>query len=330
MARFLSSVVSMIIGSAFFGTLSYASVAPIPDAKFEHAPYGDRVCSLCHQRDDENSPGPLNQPDVNSVCMTCHDGFSGKHLHKAMQTSCTNCHNPHNGNSSRFLRASVPALCTRCHTQIGNIIANSETKHGAVEVGKSCLNCHNPHASKVEKLLNGLPYDLCVNCHNTNTLVDHNGKRLANIKELIESRPYVHAPVAEKDCSACHQTHGSKNFRLLVEPFPATFYSPFEESNYALCFTCHDSTIVTEPETTNLTGFRNGDKNLHFLHVNREDGRGRTCRACHEVHAAEQPHNIRDGVPYGNRGWVLKIHYEQLPQGGRCAKTCHTTREYRR
>ena len=45
---------------------------------------------------------------------------------------------------------------------------------------------------------------------------------------------------------------------------------------------------------------------LSFLHVNKAS-RGRTCRACHEVHAAEQAHIVRDGVPYGSKGWVLPI-----------------------
>jgi hypothetical protein len=56
--------------------------------------------------------------------------------------------------------------------------------------------------------------------------------------------------------------------------------------------------------------------------------RGRTCRACHEVHASKQDHHIREGVPYGPKAWVLKINYTKLPNGGSCAKTCHETKTY--
>jgi hypothetical protein len=63
------------------------------------------------------------------------------------------------------------------------------------------------------------------------------------------------------------------------------------------------------------------------VHVNKAD-RGRTCRACHEVHASKQAHHIRDSVPYGAKGWALKINYTKTPTGGSCAKTCHDTKSY--
>jgi hypothetical protein len=63
--------------------------------------------------------------------------------------------------------------------------------------------------------------------------------------------------------------------------------------------------------------------------VNKTD-RGRTCRACHEVHASKQPRHVRDGVPYGPQGWVLKINYTKTANGGQCTKTCHDTKRYER
>ncbi len=87
--------------------------------------------------------------------------------------------------------------------------------------------------------------------------------------------------------------------------------------------------MVADPKTETLTMFRDGDTNLHYLHVNKKKN-GRTCRACHEVHAAEQVHIIRNGVPYGSRGWVLPINFEPLPNGGKCQKNCHPAREYDR
>ena len=32
--------------------------------------------------------------------------------------------------------------------------------------------------------------------------------------------------------------------------------------------------------------------------------------------------------PYGSKGWVLKVGYTKLPNGGSCAKTCHDTKTY--
>jgi hypothetical protein len=85
--------------------------------------------------------------------------------------------------------------------------------------------------------------------------------------------------------------------------------------------------MVKDPTTTTLTKFRNGDQNLHYVHVNKDE-RGRTCRACHEVHAAKQKHQIRDAVPYGHTGFMLKVNFTPTATGGSCARTCHITRSY--
>jgi predicted CXXCH cytochrome family protein len=56
--------------------------------------------------------------------------------------------------------------------------------------------------------------------------------------------------------------------------------------------------------------------------------RGRTCRACHEVHASPNPHQLRESVPYGPKNWLLKVGYTQTATGGSCARTCHDTKTY--
>ena len=38
--------------------------------------------------------------------------------------------------------------------------------------------------------------------------------------------------------------------------------------------------------------------------------------------------HIREDVPYGSKGWKLKVGFTKLPNGGSCAKTCHDTRTY--
>ena len=78
-----------------------------------------------------------------------------------------------------------------------------------------------------------------------------------------------------------------------------------------------------------LTDFRNGDRNLHHVHVNRER-KGRTCRACHETHASSRDKHIRDSVPFGEGGWELPIGFERRANGGSCAPGCHTPYAYDR
>jgi hypothetical protein len=84
---------------------------------------------------------------------------------------------------------------------------------------------------------------------------------------------------------------------------------------------------MTVQWTRTLTGFRDGDRNLHFLHVNKEK-RGRTCRACHELHAAENSVQIRQEVSYGK--WLMPINFTKEETGGSCHPGCHRIKAYDR
>ena len=307
-------------------------VAPIPagpNVKWSHGPYEAGDCSICHERNDPKSPGPITM-GINELCYSCHEEFQAimarKFKHVPAAETCTNCHNPHNATEKKLLGAEMVEMCTGCHKGIREQITSAKVKHAAVTTGEKCSNCHNPHAANVEKLLIQLPFDLCINCHSKDGMMSDDGKPMTNFKAWLADNKVWHEPVKAKDCSACHRTHGGDNFRLLVSAYPSSFYAPYEAKAYALCYGCHNDKVVSVEETTTLTGFRDGSRNLHYVHVHKE--RGRTCRACHEVHASKQDHHIRDGVPYGPKGWMLKINYTKLPTGGSCAKTCHETKTY--
>ena len=126
-----------------------------------------------------------------------------------------------------------------------------------------------------------------------------------------------------------HEIHGGGHRRLLTNEYPSDIYYPFSESSYALCFSCHDRQLVMLANTSTATSFRNGDTNLHFVHVNR-DKKGRSCKVCHDAHAASRDKHIREEVPFGPAGWKLPIKYESLPDGGRCSTGCHSPYEYNR
>ncbi len=300
---------------------------------FIHAAYEADLedCSLCHENADPRNPGRIPGTSID-LCLECHEEFeeeiNRKFKHVSVdKVTCINCHNPHNSENPYLLHESLPDLCLNCHADIEKVTKQAKVKHDAITTEKKCVNCHNPHSSNVEHLLNQLPFDLCIGCHNKDGLKDQQGIEITNFEALLDENPEQHAPVAVKDCSACHTPHGSDNFRLLVTEYPAKFYSGYDPKNYALCFECHDEEIIAEPRTTIHTQFRDADRNLHYLHVNKPT-RGRTCRACHEVHAAKQAHIIREAVPYGKRRWMLKLNYTRTETGGSCEKTCHSKRDY--
>jgi predicted CXXCH cytochrome family protein len=162
-------------------------------------------------------------------------------------------------------------------------------------------------------------------CHNK-ALDTPNGK-IPNMEALLAQNKEVHGPIKQKDCSGCHNAHGSDNYRILRKNVSPVFYAAFDPKNYDLCFSCHEKTLVLDARTTTLTGFRNGDQNLHFVHVNKAV-KGRTCRACHDAHATNNPRHIRDAVPFGS--WELPVGFQITSEGGSCLPGCHGRFSYDR
>ena len=313
----------------------HGTARPVPSkrAKSSHAPYESKACMVCHNKKKGGRGVGRPKKNMTKICFTCHSELKRvlgkyKHMHKPVKAGCISCHNPHNSVCKKLLTAPKPRLCTNCHVSIKTKI-NLKVKHDAMRQGASCSNCHDPHGSNIEKLLLALPYDQCISCHNTNHLKDEKGRLLMNYKVLLGKSKVKHSPVEGKDCSSCHEVHGSKHFRLLTEPYPEHFYAKYSKEEYALCFKCHDEDLVKIKTSRTATGFRDGARNLHYVHV-KEPDRGRTCRACHAVHASEQKALIRASVPYGSSGWKLKLHYIRTKNGGSCERTCHGIKPYSR
>ncbi|NOZ09115.1 MAG: hypothetical protein GXO91_09635 [FCB group bacterium] len=301
----------------------------ITNKEYSHGPTAVGACNICHSGHGkmENSLVPFDE--INQLCYSCHtlkeqEINNLENIHKPVQNSCVDCHNPHESDNKYLLRLSSPEACLVCHEDIRIRIKNAKSHHAAVEEEGKCLNCHLPHGSNYKFNLKENTFDLCLSCHNKEFKEgDH---IILNMKDYLNKNPEWHGPIRNKDCSGCHNPHGSENISLLRYYYPPEFYSPFDIQNYQLCFQCHPDTNVLDPTTIMMTGFRDGDRNLHYLHVNQE--KGRTCRACHEVHASQLPVHIRDAVPFG--GWQLPINFTKTDNGGSCAPGCHKKVEYER
>jgi len=308
------------------------SQKPLPDgtAKFSHAPYSHGDCSICHVSKDPQKPGKLSKP-ARVQCLNCHEYQRGKlkassTVHTPVKKECTYCHNAHNSNNRRLLLRPPGTICASCHTdkqgseKVGVV-------HDAVVKQRACKNCHVHHSSNTPNLLRGSEFNLCISCHDKPDVKDEQGKVLADIRELYREMPVHHGPFAKKSCASCHDPHFSKYHRLLKSDYPATFYSDFSEDSYQLCFDCHDPLRITVHKTRDLTGFRDGVDNLHYVHVVKADP-GRSCRACHEDHGTDHAHLVRTSVPYGSAGWMLPLNYVATATGGSCEKTCHNKETY--
>ena len=300
---------------------------PRKDLKFLHGPLAMGECLVCHTPHQSEYKGLLVDQEA-ALCKSCHVDVENERkgavsVHPPAENNCAGCHHPHGGNIKYFLTAEKEALCQTCHADFLAKIKKYKNQHKPMTEGKACANCHAPHASNQEGLLAANNMELCLSCHDKSIQADD--RTISNVAEQIKDSKYLHGPIREKNCIACHQAHGSDFPNILEKAFPADFYAPFTEQAYDLCFACHDRQIVEHAEST-VTGFRNGNENLHYKHVNRE--KGRSCRACHAEHASNQPKHIRSSVPFGR--WVMEVKYTMTPSGGGCTTGCHLPYKYDR
>jgi len=296
--------------------------------KFLHGPFAQGLCLACHEPHESDNAKLLIAPKE-GLCETCHedlaaDGKKALFHHKPFDQQCAECHSGHGSAYRYFLLATEDELCRKCHKEVMEAAKKAKFPHDPVVKGEGCSKCHLPHFSDVEKLLKQASMQLCMECHNR-SYKQADGKEVSNLQPQLEQSKYLHGPIRDASCTPCHNAHGSDHVGMLNRYFPPRFYAPFSLANYDLCFFCHDKNIVLTPESE-ATSFRNGLKNMHFLHVNRE--KGRTCRACHAEHASNNPVHIRDAVPYGK--WMMKIDFEKTATGGSCLTGCHARYGYDR
>ena len=297
---------------------------------FKHGPAATGQCTICHNPHSSDYDKMLFA-EGNDLCLSCHTDKADelkndKYIHPAVELGCVNCHSPHSaGFKYNLLADRHEDLCFMCHANKQDQVEKSITKHGAItQTKKKCLNCHNPHGSNLPKMLLKKPIDLCLSCHNKP--LDTPTGKIVNMKEYLDENKDWHGPIREGDCPACHNPHGSNNFRMLRKSFPSTLYVSYDPSQYALCFMCHQNTIPAEKYTTTLTNFRNGNLNLHYVHVHQI--KGRVCVFCHDPHGSNNPKHIRDYAQFG--AWQLPINYKKTLTGGQCSPGCHVTRYYDR
>jgi predicted CXXCH cytochrome family protein len=298
--------------------------------EFVHGPAAVGGCVACHDPHTADYANNL-RAEGPGLCFMCHtdkaEAINGaEFVHQPVSDDCVSCHNPHSAPKQFMLEAQSPVLCLDCHEDKKEELAAASVKHGALEIDRTCLNCHDAHMSNIAKNLLMEPLDLCMSCHDREYKRE-NGKSVTDMKKWLAENTDHHGPIKQKDCSGCHNPHGSGNFRILRNPYPPTFYKPFVAENYNLCFSCHEKTIVLNPETTKLTNFRNGNENLHFRHVNKPV-KGRTCRACHETQASNLATHIRDAVPFG--AWEMPVNFQKTDTGGSCTPGCHKVKKYDR
>lgn len=287
-------------------------------------------CTACHKAHTSDHKKLLIL-EGKDLCIHCHEDvgktvLAAAHQHKPATDDCLQCHSPHASNNEAVLKAPPAELCTSCHADVAKAAANASHPHGAVTDGRACLNCHAPHGSEHAKLMSKDTVSTCLVCHAKPIKVDDH-RTVPAVAEMANPKLHKHGPIETGDCAGCHGVHGGPHDHLLQRNLAGEFYNPFSEGAYSLCFKCHDKKLVLSPTTEGDTKFRDGERNLHYLHVNKTT-QGRSCRACHATHASRFEQQIADSVTFGQ--WKLPINYQPTETGGSCAPGCHKPQKYDR
>jgi predicted CXXCH cytochrome family protein len=294
-----------------------------------HGPIAAGACDSCHSSHSSKF-AKLLPAQGRDLCLSCHAEMktqmaSAKFIHKAVEGNCSDCHDPHASNYTMQIKKDPLTLCSSCHEKQKTAAMNATFKHSVVTKEAACLNCHTAHGGDLAKLMRAEPVQVCMKCHEHDQK-DASGRVIKNVAAVMDPAQVKHGPIRDGNCAGCHNTHGSDVSRLLVKTYPAEFYQDFDVAKYDLCFSCHDRQLVQTEKTANLTGFRNGQRNLHFVHVNRD--KGRNCRSCHQTHASGNELHVRDSVPFGK--WEMPIRFSKSDTGGSCSPGCHKPYTYDR
>jgi len=299
------------------------------EGKYEHGPAVSGGCSICHAPHGAEQKALLRRP-MQELCLDCHMDLSmglenATFVHSAiLELDCGSCHQPHSSSFPFLLQGETNSICFNCHEDIKEKFDRSLSKHQPLYTENRCANCHLAHFSEKPSLLNMDGITLCMSCHGPDR--KNNGSSATPTLNLdLENSEFVHAPIEDDGCISCHDPHGSKYDAILTGPYPTTFYAPYEEKKYGLCFQCHEEELLRKGGETD---FRNGSMNLHTVHVVRKD-KGRTCSACHNAHVSNGEKMINmEGVVFGD--WKIPIRFEGTETGGSCMPGCHRLMVYDR
>ena len=202
-------------------------------------------------------PVPLDPKTDPAKCLECHEDKSkGKHVHTAISTGCTSCHEIRvNKDVTRvkLITATASALCITCHADKKAADIKGTVHPPAV---RDCLTCHDPHSSdnpnQLLKPTSGVEKEnLCLSCHQTGLNVPEKGSRHAAL---------------DMGCDTCHTTHKTGAEPTMDNQFHLTKAAP------ALCLDCHDAK----------------DADLQKAHQNQPFATA-NCLECHDPHLSASP-----------------------------------------
>lgn len=311
-------------------------------------------CAGCHRMHAAEHPERLlRSQEEENLCFSCHNGdvarfdlraeFNKPSAHRVDRSvdvhdptedprvmprhvECVDCHNPHQARAQNDV-GFVPGPLTG----VSGVNIDGSFERTANADYEVCLRCHGV-AESTEPLV--IRAD---NVTNTRLEID---PRNASTHPIVEPRlgaiiPGLVAPLTPTSritCTSCHGNEAETGSGLAPRGPHGSIYEPllreeyrFEStagaeshSTYALCFRCHDRTVL-------LSEMRGPFP--HRTHVVDEET---SCAVCHDAHGSRRnAHLINFMTRDAARNAVVtpsaggRLEYEPIGRGGRCYLSCH-------
>jgi predicted CXXCH cytochrome family protein len=312
------------------------------------------ACSSCHDTHNASGKERLLKREAEEDnCMDCHNGnvtekniqaefskpyrhdvyaYTGIHdpseldINKTKHVECVDCHNPHatNSNSAQAPFVKGPNTSTKGINQTGMEI------FPAINEYEICFRCHGDNAVTQEYTTRYLG--------TSNTRTDFNPNNISMhpvIEEGKNNNPrglLTNYNASSKIyCSSCHASNGQNspagphgsiyprilksNYNIEKTPQLGEAWPSLIQSNFNLCFECHEVNMVTNIHTQISEG--------HFMETI-------GCNACHDPHGYE-------GGTYSENAYGINFDQSVIqpnPINGRmidldakkCFMTCHDPR----
>ena len=313
------------------------------------------LCYTCHGGNPgdapEGNPPMFTSPSGQSH--NTHTKINSRGPNPALD--CNNCHDT--SDYSTFADGkpiSTTTVCDICHSPGGTYDGVDDAVIGAknnwtagaysgnnLASGKEkwCAGCHDENPSVMQGI--SAPNIAGEEGANTNYGIGYGYYKTGHGLET-GTYPASGAPGANMQCSECHDSTSShidgehrtyiaassnyqEGYRLkdvaggLPMEVPRTDVFTVE-SDFALCFQCHDSDMYLNTENL-TTNFVEGVSNRHRVHLNSGGGNMNkwdsdwdgavdstmSCIACHNVHGSPSPRMIRHGELISDPGTTNKV-----------------------
>ena len=266
-------------------------------------------CNSCHQTHSAPSgPYLLKQARVADTCFTCHNGVPGPNAgpniaslmnnvsnheskpqvnlinHIPNNTDCKDCHESHTMKLTAGT-ASAPAIQGTLG-QINGVTISGGSIAAAQYEYEVCLKCHADQAATVTPYVSRQITQANLRLKFTSTAVSFHP---VAAKGKNPNVPSLRPPWTINSiiyCSDCHGSdtskmiggtgpngpHGSSIPGLLLARNDTADFTPYTTTAYALCFRCHDNTLVVA---------NSGPFPSHNLPI---PDNQTPCTACHDSH----------------------------------------------